>query len=222
MKAIVISVNFADYLAATLPRNVPHFDKVVVVTTPQDKATAKVVDECRNAELLRTDAFFVKDAAFNKGAGIREGLLQIGREGWICLLDADVVLPSEIPKQDLRPGNLYAPLRRMCYHPELWNGSLDDWNDRYPLFPDIVPSGYCLIFHADDRHLEPWPAYPAHWMNGASHREFQDKWHSQQKHRLPFDVLHLGSPAENWYGRQSPPLSLVLPDIHKHNGKEKM
>jgi len=221
MKAVVISVDFADYLAVTLPRNAPHFEEVVVVTTPQDKATAWVVESCPNARLLRTDVFEAKDAAFNKGAGIVEGLRQLGRSGWICLLDADVLLPSAGLKMIWPPNHLYSPLRYMCDAPDLWDGKMDNWEDKYTLHTDIMPGGYCLFFHADDRNLDPWPAFPTHWMNGASHQEFQDKWHPSRKHRIGFDVLHLGRPAQNWYGRTVPPLNWTPPEGHQRRKRHK-
>ena len=40
-EGLTVSVNYGDYLALTLPENVSQFDRFVVVTSPDDKQTAK-------------------------------------------------------------------------------------------------------------------------------------------------------------------------------------
>jgi len=58
VNGITVSVGYDDLLAITLPRNARHFERVVVVSSPDDKATAKVVASVANAELFVTDVFF--------------------------------------------------------------------------------------------------------------------------------------------------------------------
>ena len=62
-----ICVDFADILALTLPRNARHFKNILVVTSPDDHATADVVKSVKNASLFTTDAFYRDGAVFNKG-----------------------------------------------------------------------------------------------------------------------------------------------------------
>jgi len=128
MNAICVCVEYEDLLAITLPRALRHFQRVLVVTSHADAATGGVVAANPPAEIFRTSAFTRGGAAFNKGAAIEEGLDQLGRRGWICLLDADIVLPEQIDWRLLRVGFLHVPWRRILedprgYSPELdWSG----------------------------------------------------------------------------------------------------
>ena len=47
MNAIITCVNYADYLRRTLPLNLRHFERVLVVTTAEDEATRRMVAEIR-------------------------------------------------------------------------------------------------------------------------------------------------------------------------------
>lgn len=65
-----------------------------------------------NFDTYGTNAFYDNGAVFNKWAALEEGLDVLGRKGWICLMDADVVWPEKVTL-NLEPGKLYSPLRRM-------------------------------------------------------------------------------------------------------------
>ena len=200
MNGLVVCVNYADFLARTLPRNASHFDHIVVVTTPDDVATRAVVHGCDHAELFVTQAFTKHGAVFNKGLAIEEGFDFLGRDGWMCVWDADTVMPRDMDLNDLPPNRLYAPRRRICSKPERWDDG-EDWR-RFPRYRDREFAGYFQLFHASDPVLATRPWYGTHWRHaGGCDSDFQAKWPRERKVRLPFDVLHLGKPGVNWAGR---------------------
>jgi hypothetical protein len=107
MNAILVSVDFSDLLAVTLSYNRHHFDRVMVVTDKSDRATVEVA-KANHAEFLCTDAFYENGADFNKWAALEEGLDNLGRKGWLCLMDADVLWPESLDTKETKEGNLWA------------------------------------------------------------------------------------------------------------------
>lgn len=222
MNAITICVNFGDLLAVTLPRNAIHFDRVLVVSDHADEETASVVASVSNAKLLKTNAFYQDGARLNKGAAMESGLDLLGRTGWLCILDADTVLPPDAPLDDafrhtgsgwLEPGNLYCPQRRMLYDVTLaQHFGLIDWN-ALPLHADEEWAGYCQIFHAADPVLagrKNW--YGVDWSHaGGCDSDFQMLWSRKKKLRPPFEVVHIGQDGQNWCGRATQRVDGTMP-----------
>ena len=198
MRAILTSVDYAAELAVTLPRNRHHFESVTVVTTPGSR-DAQVARE-QGAAVVTTDAFYRDGAPFAKWLALEEGLDVVGRHGWLCVLDADVVWPARLPSYHLQPGCLYTPLRRMLVD---WSLPLPERWDHLPLHPNFREwAGYTQVFHADDPALGPPPWHEVDWIHaGGADSAFQRKWHPARKVRPPFEVLHLGPAGVNWCGR---------------------
>jgi hypothetical protein len=92
IEAVVTCVDYADFLAETLPHNRVLFDKLVVVTSPEDKATQRIC-EFWHVECVRTDAFRSRWGEFCKGAAINEGLAGLAKSEWLVHMDADILLP---------------------------------------------------------------------------------------------------------------------------------
>lgn len=205
VNAITVCVEFSDLLAVTLPRNAKHFKKVLVVSSHWDTPTAAVVRSVPNAELFTTNAFYRGGAAMNKGAAMEEGLDVLGRAGWMCILDADILLPAsvELPGGAVS-GNLYTPRRRMLYDVTKWMEFLDDWSE-LPLHAPEEFAGYFQLFHANDPVLVERPWYGVNWKHaGGCDSDFQKKWGRRNQVRPPFEVLHLGEDGKNWCGRVTP------------------
>ena len=93
LECVTISVGYGDFLAATLPENLPLVDDLIVITSTDDFETQAV---CRkhSVRYIATDEHS-RDGPFNKGRLIQRGLDQIGGQDWILHLDADIVLPSK-------------------------------------------------------------------------------------------------------------------------------
>lgn len=199
MKAITVCVDYADRLSLTLPWNFVHFQEVLVITSPGDAETEGVVKSVPNARLYRTDAFYRNGADFNKGLAIEEGFDVLGRDGWICHLDADVALPRRMDLPELDPQRLYLCRRRLA---DTVTVVPADWGEYEIQEEELHHPGYFQLFHSDARVLQNRPWYPVDWRHaGGSDTEFNEKWAGRQRVCLPFEVLHLGRPFQNWCGR---------------------
>src|SRR5262249_12480121 len=93
IEAVTVCVGYADFLAQTMPRNLPIFDKWVIVTTPDDDETREL---CRkfSVHCITTRDFYRDGATFNKARGIVLGLDQLSHDSWVLHMDADIVLPT--------------------------------------------------------------------------------------------------------------------------------
>jgi hypothetical protein len=219
MHAVLVSVDYSDILAITLPWNRHHYDRVTVVTSSEDALNVEPIAKANHAEMLVTDLFYSRGAVFNKWAALEWALDQVGRDGWLCLMDADVCWPSVIPGFTREIGNLYSPLRRMYTNfPYPFVIPLENtWKD-YTVHRNTAEwAGYSQIFHAKDEHLGDPPWHQIDWKHaGGADSIFQRKWPRQNKIRPPFDVLHIGTAGSNWYGRASPYLD---GNVHKKSAE---
>lgn len=200
--AVTVSVHYHDVLAITLPRNCRHFDRMVVITSPDYKETMRVVADCNHGsdiELVVTDAFYRGGCPFNKGAAIAEVVKSLA--GWVCHVDADTLLPDDASFTDLDPTCLYSAYRKMLTDPSRYTPDLD-WST-LPDGPERRNgeyAGYIQVWHSS-LGLE----YPSNWIHaGGSDSEFcYGNFTPDKRRRLPFTVLHLGVDGLNWAGRVS-------------------
>lgn len=124
MRAILVSVDYADILAYTLPWNRQHFTDVLVVTSKSEKddITVRIADS-QDCTVYRTDTFYARGAKFNKWGALEEALDLWGRkpmvpisrseharsfqrldyvgqeqplDHWLCLMDADILWPRDL------------------------------------------------------------------------------------------------------------------------------
>jgi hypothetical protein len=204
MKSLVVCVKFDDFLTLTLPRNARHFSDTVVVTTPEDVRTQGVVDAVPTARCHLTRIFYDQGASFNKGAALEQALDALAPTDWLVVWDADIVMPATMEFVGVEPSCLYNARRRMCCDPRSWDGSAD-WS-AYPIrnegkqFP-----GYFQLYHVADPNLGSRPWYDARWLHGGGYdSDFMNRWPEEHRRRLPFEVLHLGEPFRNWWGRETP------------------
>lgn len=199
MKAIIVCVDYWDYLSLTLPLNKHHFSEILVVTSFNDINTQEVCKEC-NVQFHCTDSFYKFGAHFNKWLALEEGLDVLGRNGWLCILDADIVWPEAITMPRLEIGKLYAPKRRMS--PNLIPES--HWKN-HALWHLPEFSGYTQIFNADDPVLGTAPWHELNWLHaGGADTAFQAKWKPDNRIRTPWECLHIGPHGANWCGRTTP------------------
>ena len=217
MDCFVVCVGYWDYLSLTLPRMKRWFDDVTVITSP---AEAERFHD-HTAALYVTDAFYREGAVFNKGAAMEEAMADANPTEWICVMDADILLPSpEEMLLHIEPGNIYGPHRRQ--QPEGADYA-DESEWQYLLLgndPITQCPGFMQVFHASDPILATRPWYPVNWRHGGGcDSDFCEKWPKAKQRRLPFDVLHLGQPRKNWCGRATPHLDGTVPKNAAENAK---
>jgi hypothetical protein len=235
IEAVVVCVDYSDFLAWTLPANRWQFDKMVVVTAPRDEATQRLCERY-DVECVVTDTFYAGGDAFAKGRGINAGLARLSRRDWVLHMDSDIYMPPKtrqvLNNLPLDPAKLYSADRLMCPSAEAFAAYLDepppvqsDWvfvhANAFPLGVRIaqyaergggyVPIGYWQLWNPRGSGVERYPEHHG----TAARTDFQHgtAWPRQQRELLPEVVLvHLESApgmALNWEGRRTPPFRLA-------------
>lgn len=206
LRGVCVCVDYSDIFSMTYPYNSHHFSDFLIITSPHDLKTIHFCD-MMSVKVFQTDLFYRDGARFNKWLALEEGLNHFGREGWMCLLDADVLWPRNASRalDRLQHGYLYTPRRRMyptlpknedCIpHESLWAN--------YPTHRNENEfAGYTQIFNASDPVLGNPPWHETDWIHaGGADSFFQLKWPDHLKIRPAFEVLHLGEAGVNWLGR---------------------
>lgn len=217
LRAATVSVGYAEELNVSLTYNRKHFDEYLVVTDREDSDDAKVA-ESHGCCVCWTDAFYRNGADFNKWLALEEGLDAFGRGGWLCMLDADTLLPRDLEIKAnytatmfrcrghnvlIGIGMLFSPRRRMLVDYNLAALPAESEWDKLPLHPNVAEhAGYCQVFHGSDTKLPTPPWYETNWRHaGGADSFFQARWPAEQKCRPRWDVLHLGPAGRNWCGR---------------------
>lgn len=235
IEAVIVCKDYGDFLSHTLPDNLQHFDRCVVVTHPHDTETKNL---CRkySVDCVETTAFHIDGDRFNKGRGINLGLGHLKGDGWVLHLDADILLPHRfrdlLKRHHLDKKNIYGADRVNVYGYEHWERHKHKISPHYsekyfvqppkefPLGARIIhfehgytPIGYFQLFHSSLHRR-----YPIHQGN-AEHTDvlFSALWPREDRILLPeVIVFHLegqDGPCEmgiNWNGRRSPRF------CHKH------
>ena len=222
LRGVMVAVDYTDLLKVTLPYNAYHFDDITIIT--DEKSHQGVLDVCWSSGLCQsppinifsTELFYDDGAIFNKWKALEWALDLIGRYGWMCLMDADVLWPKEVhwdlpnqwegwDKSEPIPGFLYSPLRRMYPTIEFLKHGVPpegQWS-KWPIHRNVNEwAGYSQIFHASDPVLGSPPWHDTNWKHaGGADSFFQMKWKPENKIRPPFEVLHIGEAGTNWCGR---------------------
>jgi hypothetical protein len=231
IEAVVICVNYADFLAWTLPANRNQFDRMVVVTTPDDTATQKLC-ETYDVECVQTDVFTADGDVFAKAKGINAGLKRLTRNGWVVHMDADIYLPPKtrrvISNLPLDSGKIYGCDRLMCPSAQDFARYLDaptpiqeGWVFVHPTaFPvgvriaqymepggGYVPIGYWQMWNPKGSGTDFYPE--THGTAARTDFQFGTSWPRERRELLPEVIaIHLESApgmALNWEGRVTPP-----------------
>ncbi len=234
IEAVTTCVGYSDFLSETLPHNRSLFDRMVVVTAPEDKDTRRVC-EYWNVQCVLSDAFETRWGKFNKGRGINAGLGVLDRQDWLVHLDADIVLPPDSRKflecAQLESDSIYGIDRHVVIGSQQWQKFLslpllqrEGWDCAYdsgnfihlqhfPLGERVAhPSGYVPLGYFQMWHASPsGPGYPdGHAGAGGGDMLFALQWPRAKRHLIPEIVAyHLESePATmgtNWQGRKTKP-----------------
>lgn len=226
IEAVIVCENYGDFLAETLPRNMPYLDHIVVVTSPHDKETQGVCSQY-SVECVQTLCMHEHGAAFNKGRAINLGLGHLKGLGWILHLDADIILPHNfkdlLHRAQLVKENLYGADRINArgynhFHnhkhkltPHYSDGYFIEPPNEFPLGARIVhrEHGYTPIGYFQLWNKCMGKRYPIN-QGTAEHTDvlFAAQWTRNQRVLLPeVIVTHLESEhcemGKNWNGRKS-------------------
>lgn len=215
LEGVTVSVDYADYLSQVLPHNKAVLDRILVVTSPDDRATQEA---CRasSVECIVTDDFYAGGARFNKGRGLNRGLERTAPDAWVLVLDADIVLPQDLRERlaarPLRTNVLYGASRVSCPTAGTWRRlergeiGVRDLPAEPPTVRHgrLLPLGYFQLFHRGAATLRGRTSrYPeAHPSARKVDTAFAKRW--RRTELLPVTVIHLGPPATDWDGRVSP------------------
>lgn len=230
LECLTVCVNYADLLAHTLPANRQMFDRMIVVTTPEDKATQSVCDYY-HTECIQTDIFHRDGDSLNKGAAIDLGLSHLSRQGWVLHLDADIYLPPKtrfiLGNLQLNEQHLYGCDRLMVTSHAAWLEFLarprpiqEGWVfvhlDAFPIGVRIAeyanadagytPIGYFQLWHPRGSGVQGYPT--THGYVDRTDVLHAKRWPRNRRELLPEIVaIHLDSEAAqmgtNWQGRRT-------------------
>jgi hypothetical protein len=221
IEAVTVSVGYGDFLAVTLPENLPLLDHLVIVTAPEDTETQAV---CRrhSVHCVVSDDGKRNGGGFNKGRLINRGLDAIGGHDWVLHLDSDIVLPRKLrrmldwahldlaclygaDRQNLVGFDRWQKLKQYAgawdnhahqsghwFHPELPMGSR--WVSS---LHGYVPIGFFQLWHGsasvqNGYHVRHYPT--DHGDAARTDVQFALQWDRRQRVLLPeVIVLHLES-----------------------------
>ncbi len=231
IEAVTTCVNNADFLAHSLPLNLRYFDRIVVVTAPEDAATKRVCDHWR-VKYHATDSLRTRWNEFRKGVGINEGLEKLDRDGWVVHMDADIILPSHfreiIEGADLDPAMIYGIDRAEFKSFEDWTAFHGDPEPQVHgngifihtthhgqtlgtrvMFKDrggYIPIGFFQMWHPGESKISKYPE--GHTNAGREDSLFGALWPRRKRGFLPEIIAyHLESEnapmAVNWAGRKT-------------------
>ena len=227
IECVITCVNYGDFLAYTLPFNRSLFDRIVVVTSPEDKLTQRVC-EYWYVECIQTTAFGTQDGKFIKGSGINEGLSRLSKTGWLVHMDADILLPPLTKRlmdvMNLDKSFIYGCDRFNCQSFEDWARFMstprlqhenNSWihtssfqiGTRVAImeFGGYIPIGFFQMWHADSKQL----SYPAGHKGAArDDMDFAARWPRSKRGFIPEIIAyHLESEkadmGANWSGRKT-------------------
>lgn len=237
LEAVIICVNYADFLAHTLPYNKVLFDRVVVVTDTNDKATQNLCEHL-NIECAKTDVFYENGDKFNKGKGINVGLDRLSKKGWVIHMDADIYLAPQTRnileniQDELHEDMIYGIDRMMCPTYKDWINYIENPKPMHEgwiyvhtgIFPVGVriaeytnkgwePIGFFQMWNPKGSNVFTYPD-----QHGAADRtdvQFAKKWERRNRQLLPeilsihldSESLNLNAMGKNWNGRKTDPFT---------------
>lgn len=228
MECVLVCKDYSDFLAHTLPENMIHFDRMVVVTHPHDKETINLCNKY-SIDCVQTTLMHDNGDKFNKSRCINLGLSHLKQTGWIMHLDADILLPHDFKNLFKRAKphkeKLYGVDRvnaRGFEHfmahkhkliPHYMHNYFVEPPHEFPLGARIIHKehGWCPIGYTQIWHSDMHRKYPYH-QGSCEHDDllFSVQWPREDRVLLPeIIVTHLESEhcemGKNWLGRRTKP-----------------
>jgi len=217
LDGLLVCVGYGHALAKTIPKNVEQFDRLVVVTTPDDRHTQAIVKQA-GAELVISDRVHHNDAPFSKACLLNDGLQHLQPDDWVVLHDADILLSPSlrdfVMTHVLNPGVLYYTTR---YHAKKRDVEpiCRDWryiktlkhtdtaSNRFPwgYFQLVNARASALAGLGYNWHDEWWPTA------GSVDNHMMRRWPAHKRVRIDdstreLSAVHLyhGNISRNWNG----------------------
>ena len=238
IEAVTICVNHSDFLAFTMPLNLHHFDRWIVITDFQDQKTVNLCNYY-GIKCIQTDSMELHKHNFLKGKALNEGLALLDKKDWIIQIDADCALPPRfrhwIDWMDLDKSFIYGMDRIMFDNLDLW---LDFYTNPVELldghlFPfkaiggrlnRLQTSGYCVCGYFQMWNGETGKThYPETWAGHFGEDVvFSSFWPRNKRALIPeMVVYHLASEpgqGNNWRGRKTPGFVSQIDRSGENNG----
>ena len=193
LSSVCVCVDFWDKLKITLPLNKRHFDETIVVTSIKDVRT-KAICKKHNVKCIVTDSFFENGAKFNKANGINKALAAVSLNDWVCIWDADTLLPE----------NFRETVNRYCRDVEaIYCGMKPLRLETKKKCLNYIrkraqqPWGYCQIYHYGSHRDK---AYEEHYKT-AAWSDYRFRYNFARHYIFQENFCHLGPQQVNWEGK---------------------
>jgi hypothetical protein len=234
IEAVTVCVDYADFLAITLPTIRAAVDDLVVVTSPDDVRTQALCD-ANGVTFVTTRAMYGDGQAFSLGAALNVGIESSKCDGWVLVVDADIYLPPHFHRildhLQLDRAKLYGIDRVHCRG---HNAAVEFFSAErrlrtvevpflreFPMgarivLPDVgyVPCGYFQLWNAAATGYRDYPIHPAGTSEG-SDMMHASRFPRQYRELIPELVaieLSTDEPNDpigvNWSGRRTAEFSI--------------
>lgn len=211
LEAVIVCLNYSDFLAETLAHNVQFFDDVVVMTDHNDIETHRLCERL-SVEHVKTDSFYHEGNKFNKGRAINLGLGHLQKKDWLLHIDADIYLPHRfrkmLDKTGLNPKNIYGADRVNVYGWEAWRGLkprlVPHYQDHW-----FVDPGFCHQWHGKTPEGIKFGARVVHKEQGWVPIGYFQLWHTSAPYRYNYK-LGCAAGADVWFPSQWPRENRIL------------
>lgn len=164
IEALVVCVDFSDFLEISLPINKHFFDRILVVTSLNDNKTREICEK-NDVDYFPTNLFYKDNSLFNKGLALSEAMNHLEFKDVVCVLDSDIILSTnfreKLDLQNFCDSKFYGFGRHFIYSYEDWldyqNGikKLDDFQ-----FIIGTGNGYGQIFSYKELIKKTPPGIP--------------------------------------------------------------
>jgi hypothetical protein len=200
--AIIVSVDYNDFLSITLESTSKLFN-VTVVTSPNDKECQELCEKY-NVNCVISERIYENGAIFNKGKAINDGIKSLKNPEWILLLDADIYVKSDfsdvLKRTDIRPKNLLICKRLIVEDYD----SFIKWKlgEEVGSMERAKGFGYFQMFNIN-KFRKNDIIFPEDSDDASfSDLTFRDKF-SKNEIEIDTYVVHLGRTYQNWKGRKT-------------------
>ena len=210
MHAVIPSLNYGDFLAATLPAWLALLPRrsIAVVTAPGDSETIAVASR-HGCACMVTEAWHC-DGALNKAAALDKGFAAVPVGEWCLALDSDIFPFGKMPTLcELDPNTLFSAPRFSCPTPDDLHAHITGQKQKSEFSPIRMwrkrnhpdPAGLQGYFQLwRKRPDDSFGSFPT----AAKYDVAFGKSFTKRAYLQDLYVLHLGEHRRNWSGRVTP------------------